>query len=246
YGGFYTQEEIKEIVAYAKERYITIIPEIEMPGHSMAAIAAYPKLAGDYADDYKDDLHVANYWGVMELILSPTPYTFKFYENVLDEVMELFPSHYIHIGGDEAPKTAWENSAYCQKLIKEKDLGDEEGLQSYFIHKIEKYLNAHGRDIIGWDEILQGGLAPNATVMSWRGEKGGIKAANMNHDVIMTPTTYCYFDYYQSKEHDSIRIGGYLPIQKVYSYNPVGKMDAEAAKYVKGVQANMWTEYLQW
>ncbi len=246
YGGFYTQEEIKEIVAYAKKRYITIIPEIEMPGHSMAAIAAYPKLAGDYADDYKDDLHVANYWGVMELILSPTPYTFKFYENVLDEVMELFPSHYIHIGGDEAPKTAWENSAYCQKLIEEKDLGDEEGLQSYFIHKIEKYLNAHGRDIIGWDEILQGGLAPNATVMSWRGEKGGVKAANMNHDVIMTPTTYCYFDYYQSKEHDSIRIGGYLPIQKVYSYNPVGKMDAEAAKYVKGVQANMWTEYLQW
>lgn len=246
YGGFYTQDEIKDIVKYAKERYITVIPEIEMPGHSMAAIAAYPELAGDYRDDYKADLHVANTWGVMELILCPTPYTFDFYKNVLDEVMTLFPSHYIHIGGDEAPKTAWENSAFCQQLIKEKGLKDEEGLQSYFIHTIEKYLNAHGRDIIGWDEILQGGLAPNATVMSWRGEEGGIKAANMEHKVIMTPTTYCYFDYYQSKQHDSLRIGGYLPIEKVYSYNPVGKLDSEAAKYVEGVQANMWTEYLQW
>lgn len=240
YGGFYTQDEIKAIVQYAKERYITIIPEIEMPGHSMAAIAAYPKLAN------LDHFHVGTTWGVMDTILLPTPYTFNFYENVLDEVMELFPSHYIHIGGDEAPKDFWENSAFCQQLMKEKGLKNEEELQSYFIHTIEKYLNAHGRDIIGWDEILQGGLAPNATVMSWRGEKGGIKAANMKHDVIMTPTTYCYFDYYQSKQRDSVRIGGYLPIEKVYSFNPVGKLDSDAAKYIKGVQANMWTEYLQW
>ena len=242
YGGFYTQDEIRDIVQYAKERYITIIPEIEMPGHSMAAIAAYPELACDDNLDY----HVATTWGVKDIILCPTPYTFNFYKNVLTEVMALFPSHYIHIGGDEVPKKMWENSAFCQRLMKEKGLKNEEELQSYFIHTMEQFLNANGRDIIGWDEILEGGLAPNATVMSWRGEKGGIKAANMKHEVIMTPTTYCYFDYYQSKNHDSIGIGGYLPIDTVYSYNPVGPLSSEAAGYIKGVQANVWTEYIQW
>jgi hexosaminidase len=241
-GGFYTQEEIKDIVAYAKARYITVIPEIEMPGHSMAAIAAYPELAcqpGPY--------HVGNVWGVYDTILCPTPYTFNFYENVLTEVMALFPSHYIHIGGDEAPKVTWNNSAFCRNLMKKLHLANADELQSYFINHMEKFLNAHGREIIGWDEILQGGLAPHATVMSWRGEQGGIAAAKMHHDVIMSPTTYVYLDYYQSKAHDSLCIGGYLPLEKVYSYNPVPKeFDSTEASYIKGVQANLWTEYIPW
>jgi hexosaminidase len=241
-GGFYTQQEIKAIVAYAKARYITVIPEIEMPGHSMAAIAAYPELAcqpGPY--------HVGNVWGVYDTILCPTPYTFNFYENVLREVMALFPSHYIHIGGDEAPKVTWNQSAYCRNLMKKLHLANADELQSYFINHMEKFLNAHGREIIGWDEILQGGLAPHATVMSWRGEQGGIAAAKMHHDVIMSPTTYLYLDYYQSKTHDSVCIGGYLPLEKVYSFNPVPKvLDSTEAGYIKGVQANLWTEYIPW
>lgn len=241
-GGFYTQDEIRAIVAYAKQRYITVIPEIEMPGHSMAAIASYPELTcqpGNY--------HVGNTWGVYDTILCPTPYTFNFYQNVLNEVMELFPSHYIHIGGDEAPKVTWNNSAYCRALMRKLHLKDADELQSYFINHMEQYLNAHGRDIIGWDEILQGGLAPNATVMSWRGETGGIAAAKMHHDVIMSPTTYCYLDYYQSRAHDSLCIGGYLPLKKVYGYNPLPpELDSLEATYIKGVQANMWTEYIQW
>ncbi len=241
YGGFYTQDEIRDIVKYAQKRYVTIIPEIEMPGHSLAAIASYPQLTcnpGDY--------HVATGWGVFSPILCPTPYTFKFYENVLDEVMDLFPSHYIHIGGDEAPKDSWKKSAFCKQLMKEKGFTSYDQIQSYFVHTIEKYLNAHGRDIIGWDEILEGGLAPNATVMSWRGEKGGIAAAKQQHDVIMTPTNYCYLDYSQVKNPDSLTIGGYLPLDTVYSYNPVGKLNSSEAKYVKGVQANVWTEYMEW
>lgn len=241
-GGFYTQDEIKAIVAYAKQRYITVIPEIEMPGHSMAAIAAYPKLTcqpGHY--------HVGNTWGVYDTILCPTPYTFEFYQNVLKEVMQLFPSHYIHVGGDEAPKDTWNNSAYCRALMKKLHLKNADELQSYFINHMEQFVNANGRDIIGWDEILQGGLAPNATVMSWRGEAGGIAAAKMHHDVIMSPTTYCYLDYYQSKNHDSLFIGGYLPLEKVYSYNPEpAELSADEARYIKGVQANMWTEYIAW
>lgn len=241
-GGYYTQAQIREIVKYAKDRYITIIPEIEMPGHSTAAITAYPRLA------CQPGTHgVGSRWGVYDTILCPTDYTFNFYENVLKEVMALFPSHYIHIGGDEAPKTTWKSSAFCQGLMKKLNLKNEDELQSYFIHRMEKFLNAHGRDIIGWDEILEGGLAPNATVMSWRGEAGGIAAAKLHHRVIMTPGTYCYLDHSQTKHPDSLTIGGYLPLQQVYNYNPVSKeLTPDQGKYIIGVQGNVWTEYMQW
>jgi hexosaminidase len=256
-GGFYTQEQIKDIVKYAQDRFITIIPEIEMPGHSSAAIAAYPQLScfPDESTKISDKTpwagsrngkQVQQTWGVFEDVYCPSEYTFKFLENVLDEVMKLFPSKYIHIGGDECPKTAWKRSAFCQKLIKDKNLKDEHGLQSYFIQRIEKYLNSKGRSIIGWDEILEGGLAPNATVMSWRGEEGGIAAAQQKHDVIMTPGTYVYFDHSQTKTEDSVTIGGYLPLEKVYNYEPVPKeLTGEEAKYVLGAQGNVWTEYME-
>lgn len=242
YGGFYTQEEAKEIVAYAADKGITVIPEIELPGHSSAALAAYPEL-GCEDKEYK----AATKWGIFEDIYCPKEETFKFLENVFDEVLEIFPSKYIHIGGDEAPKAAWERSAFCQDLIKREGLKDEHGLQSYFIQRMEKYLNSKGRSIIGWDEILEGGLAPNATVMSWRGEKGGIEAANQDHTVIMTPTTYCYFDYYQSDHPDEpLSIGGYLPVEKVYNYEPVpAELPADKHKYVLGAQGNVWSEYLK-
>ena len=256
YGGFYTQKEIKDIVKYAQDRYITIIPEIEMPGHSSAAIAAYPKLSC-FPDEStlikpntpwagsRSGKQVQQTWGVFEDVYCPSEYTFRFLENVLDEVMQLFPSKYIHIGGDECPKDAWKRSAFCQKLIKEKNLKDENGLQTYFISRIEKYLNSKGRNIIGWDEILEGGLTPNATVMSWRGEEGGVAAAKQHHNVIMTPGKYVYFDHAQLKNDDSLTIGGYLPLDTVYNYEPVPKElnDAEA-KYVLGAQANVWTEYI--
>lgn len=256
YGGFYTQEQIKDVVKYAQDRFITIIPEIEMPGHASAAIAAYPELScfPDKPTEIssrtpwagsRDGKQVQQTWGVFNDIFVPSEYTFKFLENVLDEVIKLFPSKYIHIGGDEAPKTYWKESAFCQKLIKDKNLKDEHGLQSYFIQRIEKYLNSKGRKIIGWDEILEGGLAPNATVMSWRGEKGGIAAAQQHHDVIMTPTTYCYFDYSQTKDDDSLTIGGFLPLDKVYNYEPLSKeLNDSEAKYILGGQANVWTEYM--
>jgi len=256
YGGFYTQEEIKDIVKYAKDRYITIIPEIEMPGHSSAAIAAYPALSC-FPDEStlikpntpwagsRSGKQVQQTWGVFEDVYCPSDYTFKFLENVLDEVMKLFPSKYIHIGGDECPKDAWKRSEFCQKLIKEKKLKDENGLQTYFISRIEKYLNSKGRNIIGWDEILEGGLAPNATVMSWRGENGGVAAAQQHHNVIMTPGSYCYFDHSQIKNEDSVTIGGYLPFDTVYNYEPVPKeLNAGEAKYVLGAQGNVWTEYI--
>lgn len=256
YGGYYTQEQVKDIVKYAADRYITVIPEIEMPGHASAAIAAYPQLScfpnentpiakgvkwsGDSTGKY-----VQQSWGVYPDVFAPTDYTFKFLEDVLDEVIALFPSKYIHIGGDECPKIYWKRSAFCQNLIKEKGLKDEHGLQSYFISTIEKYLNSKGRQIIGWDEILEGGLAPNATVMSWRGEAGGIEAAKQHHSVIMTPTTYFYFDYAQSKHEDSLVIGGYLPLESVYNYEPfTPKLTPEEQLYIKGVQANVWTEYM--
>lgn len=256
YGGFYTQEQIKEVVKYAQDRFITIIPEIEMPGHASAAIAAYPQLScfpdkstpisdkTPWAGS-RDGKQVQQTWGVFDDIFVPSEYTFKFLENVLDEVMQLFPSKYIHIGGDEAPKTYWKESAFCQKLIKEKNLKDEHGLQSYFIQRIEKYLNSKGRKIIGWDEILEGGLAPNATVMSWRGEEGGIAAAQQHHDVIMTPGSYCYLDHAQTKNSDSLTIGGYLPLDTVYSYQPVPwQLKESEAHYVLGAQGNVWTEYM--
>lgn len=241
YGGFYTQEQIKEIVAYASDRQITIIPEIEMPGHSQAAIAAYPELGCT-----NEQVEVATKWGVFEEVYCPTETTFKFLEDVIDEVVQLFPGKYIHIGGDEAPKTRWKNCSYCQNLIREKGLKDEHGLQSYFIQRMEKYINSKGKQIIGWDEILEGGLAPNATVMSWRGTQGAVEAAKEGHDVILTPTSHCYFDYYQSEnENEPLAIGGFLPLEKVYSFNPIPKeLTEEESQYVLGAQGNIWTEYM--
>lgn len=257
YGGYYTQEQIREVVKYAADRHITVIPEIEMPGHASAAIAAYPELScfpNESTPVMKNTVwsgdsigkQVQQTWGVFPDIFCPTENTFTFLQNVLDEVMDLFPSKYIHIGGDEAPKENWKRCAHCQKLIRQEGLKDEHGLQSYFIHRIEKYLNSKGRRIIGWDEILEGGLAPNATVMSWRGEEGGIAAASENHDVIMTPTGWMYFDYSQTQKDDSVTIGGFIPLKKVYEYQPIPKkLDPSKAKYVLGAQANVWTEYIK-
>ena len=245
YGGFYTQEQVKEIVAYAKSRHIMVIPEVELPGHSVAAIAAYPELGcGDPNKKYEP----LTYWGVSPNIYCPKEETFKFLENVLSEVVALFPdSPYIHIGGDEAPKDAWKASPLAQEVIKREGLKDEHELQSYFIRRIEKFLNSKGKRIIGWDEILEGGLAPNATVMSWRGTSGGIAAAKQHHDVIMTPTDYAYFDYNQGDmKNEPISIGGFLPLERAYSYDPMPKeLAPDEQKHILGVQANMWTEYLK-
>lgn len=257
--GFYTQEEVKQLVAYATSKYVTIVPEIEMPGHASAAIAAYPELScfPDRDTPIKDGApwsgnrtgkQVQQTWGVFQDVFVPSENTFKFLENVLDEVLALFPSKYIHIGGDECPKEYWKQSPFCQQLIKDNNLKDEHGLQSYFIQRIEKYLNGKGRSIIGWDEILEGGLAPNATVMSWRGEKGGIEAATQNHDVIMTPgSAGLYLDHKQSTSTDEpLTIGGLSNYIKVYNYDPVPKvLTADQQKYIVGVQGNMWTEYME-
>lgn len=243
YGGFYTQEEIKEVIQYAAQRHVTIIPEIELPGHALAALSAYPEL-GCTAGPYK----AATTWGVFDdVYCAGKEETFIFLQGVLDEVIELFPSEYIHIGGDECPKTRWEKCPHCKKRMKAENIKDTHALQSYFIQRIEKYLNSKGKKIIGWDEILEGGLAPNATVMSWRGEEGGIAAAQQNHDVIMTPTGWCYFDYYQdTTKTEPLAIGGYLPISKVYSYEPLpAQLTADQAKHILGVQANVWTEYMK-
>ena len=241
YGGFYTQEEIKEIVKYASERQITIIPEIEMPGHSQAAIAAYPELGCT-----GEQIEVATKWGVFEDIYCTKEETFKFLEDVIDEVVPLFPGKYIHIGGDEAPKIHWKNCKNCQKLLKKEGLKDDHELQNYFITRMEKYINSKGKQIIGWDEILEGGLAPNATVMSWRGTNGAVEAAKQKHPVILTPQSHCYFDHYQSEnENEPLAIGGFLPLEKVYLFNPIPKeLTTEEARYVLGAQGNVWTEYL--
>ena len=243
YGGFYTQEEIKEVVAYAASRYITVIPEIEMPGHALAALTSYPYL-GCTGGPYK----VQQTWGIFkEVFCAGNDSVFTFIENVLDEVMPLFPAAYVHIGGDECPKTSWKICPKCQKRIADNHLKDEHELQSYFIQRIEKYINSKGKKIIGWDEILEGGLAPNAIVMSWRGEKGGIEAARQQHDVIMTPGTHLYLDHSQNKKgnEDSVSIGGYLPIEKVYSYEPQSSELNELQKqHVLGAQGNVWTEYM--
>ena len=258
YKGFYTQAEAKEIVKYAADRYINVIPEIELPGHSSAAIAAYPELScfpdsntfvgpkTPWSGTMKGK-QVQQTWGVFDDVYTPTENTFTFLQNVLDEVVAIFPSKYIHIGGDERPKKYWKESAFCQALIKEKGLKDEHELQSYFIQRIEKYLNGKGRMIIGWDEILEGGLAPNATVMSWRGEAGGIAAAQQNHNVIMTPGSMgLYIDHKQSTSIDEpVLIGGLAPYTKAYAYDPVPKvLTDDQKKYVIGVQANLWTEYV--
>ena len=242
YGGFYTQEEIKEVVAYAKKKFVTVIPEIEMPGHALAALTAYPELSCTGGP-----FEVATHWGVFNDVFCPKESTFEFLENVLTEVMELFPSEYIHIGGDECPKLRWKNCYHCQTKIKELGLKDEHELQSYFITRIEKFVNSKGKRIIGWDEILEGGLAPNATVMSWRGTNGGIAAAKQGNDVIMTPTSFCYFDYYQSEDRDTEpkAIGGYVPMEKVYSFDPTPESLTEnEAKHILGAQANLWREYI--
>lgn len=243
YGGFYTQDQIREIVKYAADRYITIVPEIEMPGHSTAALAAYPEL-GCTGGPYE----VATRWGVFkDVYCAGKEQTFQFLEDVLDEVCDLFPSKYIHVGGDECPKDAWEQCPDCQQRIKDEGLKNEHELQSYFIQRIEKYLNSKGKKLIGWDEILEGGIAPEATVMSWRGVKGGIEAAKLNHDVVMTPTTNCYFDFYQSKDKESepLAQGGYLPMEKVYDYEPIPEeLNKQESQHVLGAQANVWTEYI--
>lgn len=241
YGGFYTQEEIKEVVAYAQRRNVTIIPEIEMPGHAQAAVSAYPELGCT-----GEQIPVATKWGVFENIFCPSEATFTFLKDVLEEVIELFPGEYIHIGGDEAPKAQWKNSAFCQGLIDREGLKDEHELQSWFIQQIEEYLNSKGKKMIGWDEILEGGLAPNATVMSWRGVEGAVEAAKQGHDVILTPTSHVYFDYYQSDDPDEpLAIGGYLPLEKVYGFNPYPDgLTEEEYPYVLGAQGNVWTEYM--
>jgi len=243
YGGYYTQDEIRDIVDYASQRQITIIPEIEMPGHSLAALTAYP-----YLGCTKGPYEVATRWGVFNDIYCTNDSTFEFLQNVLLEVMELFPSEYIHIGGDEAPKARWKECPTCQATIKREGLKDEHELQSYFIQRIEKFLNSHGRNIIGWDEILEGGLAPNATVMSWRGSEGGIAAAQQGHDAIMTPGSHCYLDHYQSKpiENEPFAIGGFTSLEKVYSYEPVPKsLSPQEAFHILGAQGNVWTEYME-
>lgn len=249
YGGYYTQEEIKDIVAYAQKRFITIIPEIDLPGHMLAALTTYPNL-GCTGGPYK----VSPIWGVFDDVLcAGNENTYTFLEGVFSELIELFPSEYIHVGGDECPKTRWKECTKCQAKIKELGLADdpkhskEDKLQSYVISRIEKFLNSKRRQIIGWDEILDGGLAPNATVMSWRGLEGGIAAAKQHHNVIMVPTSHLYFDYYQTTDVDNepLGIGGYVPIEKVYSFEPVPKeLTAEEQKYIIGTQANLWTEYI--
>lgn len=233
-GGYYTQNDIREILEYARQHYITVIPEIEMPSHSEEVLAAYPQLSCS-GEPYKNsDFCVGN------------EETFTFLENVLTEVMELFPSEYIHVGGDEAGKSAWKTCPKCQKRMKDEHLANVDELQSYLIHRIEKFLNNHGRRLLGWDEILQGGIAPNATVMSWRGEEGGIAAVTSDHHAIMTPGAYCYLDSYQDAPYSQPEaIGGYLPLKKVYAYDPVpASLTAEQAKLVYGVQGNLWVEYI--
>lgn len=244
YGGFYTQEEIKEVIKYASDRYITIIPEIEMPAHNMAVLAAYPELGTEPNKKYE----VAQTWGIFNKfnnVLQPTEKTFAFLEDVLTEVMELFPSPYIHIGGDEAAKTWWKQSPVSQQIMKANNLKDESALQSFFIRRMEKYVNSKGKTIIGWNEILQGGLAPNAIVMSWQGEKGGIEAAKQKHKAIMTPELKLYFNHAQFVKEDSLTANKLSPIADVYNYEPIpAELTTEQAKYIWGGQGCLWSEYI--
>lgn len=243
YGGFYTQEEIKEIVAYAKERYITIIPEIDLPGHMLAALATYPEL-GCTGGPYE----VGTRWGIYDDVLcAGNENIYSFIEDVLLEVFKLFPGEYVHIGGDECPKTRWKSCPKCQSKIKELKLKDEHELQSYVIRRVEKFLNKNGKKLIGWDEILEGGIAPNAALMSWRGVAGGITAAKSGHPVIMTPNTYVYLDHYQaSMDISPLANGRICALEWTYGYNPIPKeLTEQEAKHIKGVQANVWTEYIK-
>ncbi|WP_234735158.1 glycoside hydrolase family 20 protein [Tellurirhabdus bombi] len=242
YDGFYTQNEVREVVKYAQSKYVTIIPEIEMPGHALAALRAYPEY-GCTGGPYE----TATKWGIFPEVFCPYDKTFEFLQNILTEVMELFPSQYIHIGGDECPKDSWKQSKFCQDLIKKLGLKDEHELQSYFITRIDKWVTSKGRKIIGWDEILEGGLSPNATVMSWRGTEGGIAAAKQGHDAIMTPGNFLYLDKYQSDPtQEPTSIGGFLPLEQTYSYEPTPQnLSADAQKRIIGAQANVWTEYIK-
>jgi len=244
YGGFYTQDEVREIVAYAAQRQISVIPEIEMPGHSSEIFAAYPDLscAGELLP-----VRPGSYWPNEDIFCAGNDSVFSFLENVIDEVVELFPARYIHIGGDEAKKTHWKTCPKCQNRIKVEGLADEDELQSWFIQKMEKYILAKGKNLIGWDEILEGGLAPEATVMSWRGEAGGITAAKAGHDVIMTPYSHVYFDYYQGDpETEPQAIGGHTTLEMVYDYEPIpSELNEQDQKFVLGAQANLWTEFIK-
>ena len=241
YGGYYTQVQIKEVVSYANSKYITIVPEIEMPGHSRAALAAYPEYSCTGIQQGVEGL-----WGVFDDIFCSKEETILFLQKVLDEVLVLFPGEYIHIGGDEAPKTCWKKCEKCQNVMKENNLKDEHQLQSYFIQRMDKYLTEKGRKLIGWDEILEGGLSSNAAVMSWRGFEGGVEAANLGHFVVMSPGSHCYFDHYQGKGKDEpLAIGGYTPLEKVYDFNPIpNQLNKKYEPYILGGQANVWTEYI--
>ncbi len=242
HGGFYTQDDIRELVAYAAERHITMVPEIEMPGHAQAAIAAYPELGCT-----GEQLPVLTYWGVNENVFNAEESTIQFLQDVLSEVLELFPSEFIHIGGDECPKKQWRESPRVQERMRELGIETEDALQSWFVKRMDAFLTERGRRLIGWDEILEGGLAPGATVMSWRGVKGGIAAASAGHDVVMAPTSHTYLDYYQSKdESEPLGIGGFLPIERVYEFEPVPEqLSKKEARHILGAQAQLWTEYIK-
>ena len=267
HGGYYTQEEAREIVRYAAERGITVVPEIEIPGHAQAAIAAYPWLGvRDIPDDVLiarkadsacffnceechrgNDVRVSEIWGVSPNVFKPSEETMAFLKDVLTEVLAIFPSEYIHVGGDECPRDQWNLSPEVQQFIKDNNLGDGDGVQSWFLHRIDEFLTEKGRKLIGWDEILDGGLSPNAAVMSWRGKSGGVRAAKMGHDVVMSPTTYSYINYNQERApYNMLSEGGYIPLNKVYQFDPVGiALAGKYEKYVLGGQANVWAEYLK-
>ena len=241
HGGFYTQEEIKDIIKYAEERFIEIIPEIDMPGHTASLIASYPELG-----TLKEKTEVKKIWGVQDEILIPTENTFNFLDNLFKEIADIFPSSYIHIGGDEARKKQWIESEEVQKLMEKLEIEDEDSLQTYFIGRIQKILKNYGKKIIGWDEIIEGGLVNDATVMSWRGEEGGIFAAKAGNNAIMSPTSHLYFDYYQARTGEPLAIGGLIPIEKVYSYEPIPEgLDINQATKILGAQGNVWTEYIK-
>lgn len=242
YGGYYSQEQVRDLVQYAAERYVTIIPEIELPGHALAAIACYPELSCGLEDHYE----TATKWGVFKQVYCPKETTFEFLENVFDEVFELFPSEVVHIGGDECPKASWKACPHCQALIRKLGLKDEYELQSWFVTRMEKYINSKGREIIGWDEILQGGLAPNAKVMSWLGEEGGIQAARQHHEVVMAPHQKYYLDYWQADpDSEPLAMGGPTTLKTMYEYEPVPEvLTPEEARYIIGVEGCVWTEYM--
>lgn len=242
YGGYYTQNEIREIVKYAADRYVTVIPEVELPGHAVAALTAYPWL-GCKGEGYE----VRTRWGISKEVFCPgKETTFEFLQNVFTEVLALFPSEYIHIGGDECPKDSWKVCPLCQQRIRDEGLKDELELQSYTVRRMEKWMQEHGRKIIGWDEILEGGVSQTATIMSWRGSKGGIAAAKAGNHVIMAPNVHCYLDYYQTKDpvNEPQGIGGYVPVSKVYELDPYDQLTPEERPYILGVQGNLWTEYI--